>query len=107
MDDGQILQQFAESRPQGAFSPLVSRHVHTVYSACLRQLRDPVGADQATQAVFVLLARQAGRLKWETSLFPWLFGTAHGICRLISSPGLPATGGGGRPVLTASARGRP
>src|SRR5258706_9040042 len=103
MDDGQILQQFAESRWQEAFAHLVARHVHTVYSACLRQLRDPVGADQATQAVFVLLARQAGRLKGETSLVPWLFDTAHGICRLMSAPGTPAEGRGESPIYTAPA----
>ena len=42
-------------------------------------------ADQATQAVFVLLARQAVRLKGEASLVPWLFDSAHDICRLMRS----------------------
>jgi RNA polymerase sigma factor (sigma-70 family) len=103
MDDGQILQQFAESRSQEAFAHLVSRHVHTVYSACLRQLRDPVMADQATQGVFVLLARQAGRLKGEASLVPWLFDSAHAICRLMSSSGVSGEGRGEGQVYTAPA----
>src|SRR4051794_87995 len=84
MDDAQILQMFAESRSQEAFAHLVARHVHIVYSACLRQLRDPARADQATQAVFVILARQAARLKGEASLVPWLFDTAHEVCNLFA-----------------------
>lgn len=84
MDDAQILQMFAESRDQEAFAHLVARHVHAVYSACLRQLRDPARADQATQAVFVLLARQAARLKGEASLVPWLFDSANEVCRLFA-----------------------
>src|SRR5207248_2919271 len=103
MDDGQILQQFAESRSQEAFAHLVSRHVHTVYSACLRQLRDPVMADQATQAVFVLLARQAGRLKGEASLVPWLFDSAHDICRLMRSSGTAGEGRSEGQIYTAPA----
>src|SRR4051812_5102684 len=84
MDDAQILQMFVESRSQEAFAHLVARHVHGVYSACLRQLRDPVRADQATQAVFVLLARQAARLTGEASLVPWVFDTAHEVCCLFA-----------------------
>jgi len=84
MDDAQILQMFAQSRSQEAFAHLVARRVHVVYSACLRQLRDPVRADQATQAVFVLLARQAARLKAQASLVPWLFDTAQEVCCLFA-----------------------
>jgi RNA polymerase sigma factor (sigma-70 family) len=84
MDDSQILQMFAESRSQEAFAHLVARHVHAVYSACLRQLRDPAQADQATQAVFVILARQAVRLKDQASLVAWLFDTAHEVCNLFA-----------------------
>jgi ankyrin repeat protein/DNA-directed RNA polymerase specialized sigma24 family protein len=100
-DDAQMLQQFVEARSQAAFGQLVGRHVHGVYSACLRQLRDPTTADQATQAVFVLLARQAGRLKRETSLVPWLWDAAHRVCRISPLPGNPEGGGEG-PAATYS-----
>ena len=48
MDDGPILQQFLDSAAQEPFAQLVARHVHLVYSSCLRQLKDPNLADQAT-----------------------------------------------------------
>src|SRR5204863_8980852 len=89
MDDGPILQQFLDSAAQEPFAHLVARHVHLVYSSCLRQLKDPTLADQATQATFVLLARNAPRLTRQLSLVPFLFATAHEVCqRLIPSPGL-------------------
>src|SRR6266566_3160374 len=95
MDDGPILQQFLDSVAQEPFAHLVARHVHLVYSACLRQLKDPTLADQATQATFVLLARNAARLTRQSSLVPFLFATAHEVCqRLTPSPDTPGEGGG-------------
>src|SRR6266566_3898239 len=95
MDDGPILQQFLDSVAQEPFAHLVARHVHLVYSACLRQLKDPTLADQATQATFVLLARNAPRLTRQLSLVPFLFATAHEVCqRLTPSPDTPGEGGG-------------
>ena len=37
-------------------------------------------ADQATGAVFVLLARQAERLKGSLSLVPWIYDTTFRVC---------------------------
>ena len=95
MDDGPILQQFVDSAAQEPFAHLVARHVHLVYSSCLRQLKDPTLADQATQATFVLLVRNAARLTRQSSLVPFLFASAHEVCRHISpSPGTPGEGRG-------------
>jgi RNA polymerase sigma factor (sigma-70 family) len=80
-DDAEQLAAFSRAQSHEAFAHLVGRHVHLVYSACLRQLRNPVLADQATAAVFVLLAREAGGLAREASLVPWLFDTARRVCR--------------------------
>jgi RNA polymerase sigma factor (sigma-70 family) len=80
MTDAEMLAQFVQSRSPEAFGHVVGRHVHLVYSACLRQLRDPIVADQATQGVFVLLARQAARLKGGASLVPWLFVSTRRVC---------------------------
>src|SRR3954469_6447744 len=84
MDDGTILQQFATTRSPEAFAHLVARHVHLVYSACLRQLKDPTLADQATQAVFVLLARQPPLRAEGPSLVPWLFDAAGRVSQAAS-----------------------
>src|SRR5438552_265895 len=83
-DDGQILQQFAQSAAQEPLAHLVARRVHFVYSSCQRQLRDPTFTDQATQATFVLLARAAGSLTNEGSLVPWLFDSAWRVCQLLA-----------------------
>ena len=87
MTDAEMLAQFVQSRSPEAFGHVVGRHVHLVYSACLRQLREPVLADQATQGVFVLLAREAPRLKVGASLVPWLFDAAQRV--KIGTSGMP------------------
>jgi ankyrin repeat protein/DNA-directed RNA polymerase specialized sigma24 family protein len=104
MDDGPILQQFLDSAAQEPFAHLVARHVHLVYSACLRQLKDPTLADQATQATFVLLARNAARLTRQSSLVPFLFTTAYQVCqRVTPSPDTPGEGRGEGPSAIYSA----
>jgi RNA polymerase sigma factor (sigma-70 family) len=79
MDDVRLLQEFARDRSQEAFATLVSRHIDLVYSAALRQLHDPAAAQDATQAVFLLLAQKAHRLTG-TQLSAWLFATTRYVC---------------------------
>lgn len=76
MEDRQLLQEFVRQGSQRAFSQLVERHKDWLYSACLRRLRDPSLAEDATQAVFVALARKAPKLLNVTALSPWLHQTA-------------------------------
>jgi RNA polymerase sigma factor (sigma-70 family) len=87
IDDGRLLQQFEKTRAREDFAPLVERHAALVYSACLRQLADRVEADRATQAVFILLAQQARRLKQTASLVPWFFERAHEVCKALPRGG--------------------
>ncbi len=73
IDDQSALRQYIHDGSEAAFGLLVRRHVDWVYSAALRQLRDPAAADDATQAAFILLARKAASLTRETNLSSWLF----------------------------------
>jgi RNA polymerase sigma factor (sigma-70 family) len=76
-DDRTDLQAFARTRDEAALSRLVHRHADFVYSTCLRQVRDPSLAEDAAQAVFILLARNAPRLASGNSVVGWLFNVAR------------------------------
>jgi len=77
LDDFGLLREYADAGSEAAFNELVSRHVNFVYSAALRQVRDPGLAEEVTQAVFILLARKASAIKAGTLLAGWLFRTTR------------------------------
>jgi len=76
-DDLALLREYAARGSEAAFEALVSRRVGFVYSCALRQVRDPHLAEEITQAVFILLAQKAGRLRDGTVLTGWLFQTTR------------------------------
>lgn len=75
-DDITLVKQYAGG-DESAFTALFERHVHLVYSAALRQSRNPSHAEEATQAVFILLARKAKSLSPKTVLSGWLYQAAR------------------------------
>lgn len=88
MHDGQLLGEFVERGSQAAFGRIVSRHLNLVYSVCRREVGETTLAEDAAQAVFLLLARKAPALRREPSLAGWLFQAA----RLTSKDALKQDG---------------
>jgi RNA polymerase sigma factor (sigma-70 family) len=82
-DDNLALRKFSATGCGEAFAVLVTRHISLVYGVCRRQLRDVHLAEDATQAVFVILARKAPRIAPQTILPGWLHQTARHVCANI------------------------
>jgi RNA polymerase sigma factor (sigma-70 family) len=74
-----LLNTYLQSPGDDAFRPLVKQYLHLVYAACLRQLRDRHLAEDATQAVFLLLHRRAATLNPD-HLSGWLLTAARFTC---------------------------
>jgi RNA polymerase sigma factor (sigma-70 family) len=70
--DGQLLAAFTDNNDQVAFAALVERHGPMVHGICTRILGDRDEAQDATQAVFLALARKAASLKRDPSVGGWL-----------------------------------
>lgn len=77
LDDIALLREYADRNSEEAFEKLVVRRIGFVYSAALRQVRDPHLAEEVTQAVFIILAQKAGRISGKTILTGWLFKTTR------------------------------
>jgi RNA polymerase sigma factor (sigma-70 family) len=71
-DDMALVREYAAHQSEPAFETLVTRYVHLVHSAAVRQVADPHLAEEVTQAVFIILACKAGSLGPRTILPSWL-----------------------------------
>jgi RNA polymerase sigma factor (sigma-70 family) len=79
LDDHALLARFTAERDQPAFEQLVKRHGALVFGVCQRAVRDRHLAEDAFQAVFLVLARTPTRAAEATSVGGWLFGVARRV----------------------------
>jgi RNA polymerase sigma factor (sigma-70 family) len=77
--DRDLLRRFAQDKDQAAFAALVKRHGQMVLGACRRVLGNPADAEDACQAVFLILARKSNSARWQPSIASWLYATAQQV----------------------------
>ena len=77
LSDRELLSRFAKARDEQAFAALVSRHGQMVLGVCRRVLRNLHEAEEAFQAAFLVLAKQAGSQAWHDSITSWLYSVAY------------------------------
>jgi RNA polymerase sigma factor (sigma-70 family) len=71
--DADLLRQYAHQHCESAFAELVRRHLAFVYNAALRRVNGNIQlAEEATQLVFVQLARKAESVAGHPAIVGWL-----------------------------------
>ena len=75
--DAQLLQSFLARRDEEAFEALLHRHGPLVLGVCRRVLRNAHDAEDAFQATFLVLARNAGSIRSKQVVASWLYGVAY------------------------------
>ena len=77
--DRALLEEFVAHHNEAAFAVLVQRHGPPVYGVCQRVLRHLQDAEDAFQATFLVLARQARSIRTGASLSGWLYRVAFRV----------------------------
>ncbi|QVL31467.1 sigma-70 family RNA polymerase sigma factor [Telmatocola sphagniphila] len=77
--DAQLLERYVQNRDSLAFDLLFWRHAPMVYGVCNRLLPNPAEAEDACQAVFVILSRKANILHRGSNLAGWLHRIAYRV----------------------------
>ena len=94
LSDRQLIDRFNARRDaagEAAFAALVHRHGPMVLDVCRQLLGDLHHAEDAFQAVFLVLARKAGAIRDPDLLGTWLYGVAVRTARKSRGPpGSPA-----------------
>src|SRR5262245_20360981 len=75
--DAELLARFVHDRDERAFGTLVGRHGGLVWSVCVRRLGNTPDAEDAFQATFLRLAKDAQSLRHRNLLPNWLYRTAR------------------------------
>jgi RNA polymerase sigma factor (sigma-70 family) len=81
LSDAELVGRFVERRDEAAFSALVRRYGMVVLGVCRRVLRHEQDAEDAFQAAFLVLARNAASVQRAGAVGNWLYGVAYNVAR--------------------------
>jgi RNA polymerase sigma factor (sigma-70 family) len=79
LTDGDLLQRFLDRRDEAAFAALIRRHGPVVLSVCRRVLHHDQDSEDAFQATFLVLVRNAGSIRKRQSVGSYLYGVARRV----------------------------
>lgn len=79
--DAELLTRFIASRDEEAFTVLVGRYAALVWENCQRELGSTPDAEDAFQASFLVLARNAASVSSRDKLAGWLYRISQRIAR--------------------------
>src|SRR5215213_8203856 len=88
--DADLLRRYARDRDADAFAELVARHGPVVLGVCRRALGQTADAEDAFQATFLVLARNASAVRDPARLPGWLHRVALRAARRARSRRRPA-----------------
>jgi RNA polymerase sigma factor (sigma-70 family) len=95
LDDAELLERFVSRRDGAAFEVLVWRHGGLVLDVCGRLLQHPQDIEDAFQATFLVLVRQAKGIRKRAALASWLYKVAYNVAlrarRGMTGPNAPPT----------------
>lgn len=79
LSDEALLEEYVHGNAHSAITSLVHRHGPMVMGVCRRMLASTHDADDAFQATFLVLVRQAKSIRKRKSIAAWLYGVAYKV----------------------------
>jgi len=99
VSDAQLLDRWLAQRDEAAFEVLLWRHGPMILGVCRRVLGHDADVEDAFQATFLLLLRQAASIRRGASVAAWLYQTAYRVALRARQRSRPQTvTGRGQPV---------
>ena len=78
--DAELVERF-QAGDVDAFSEIVGRYQHRVYTLALRWMRDPALAEEVAQDVFIALYRSLAKFRGDSKLSTWVYRVVVNHCK--------------------------